>query len=244
MHPSTNALIKRLVTSAKTVIRTVSRVITPTPKTMPANCTNINALLMHLCDFDQRTYRYLVKWLAYPLQHPGAKMQYAIHVNGQPGTGSTMFFGMVMAAMYSHSARVLHQNDLSRAFNGWAHAARFALVDTTQPVAKAAISLFVTSPKIELNRKGLEPVQIDNRINFVFLSGSENFLPLSATNRRLFVVEAPPKRERIFYDAVADEIANGGIDAFRDYLTHGVDLVDFNQFSEPPRLAVEAREFA
>lgn len=244
MHPHTQATIKRVITSAKAAVHALGRIMAAPRNSMPANCTNINSLLMHLCDFDQRTYRYLVKWLAYPLCNPGAKMQYAILANGQAGSGAAIFFANVMAAIYAHAARTLNEKEANDRLNAWIHGARFVVIDTHLPAKlAAAIKTLVASPDIAMERQpyGREPIRVKNQMNIVLLSNSENFLPLSACDRRFFVIEVPPKREKIFYDAVLDEINNGGVDAFRDYLLHGVDLTDFNQFSEPPRLAVSGR---
>jgi putative DNA primase/helicase len=242
MTTRTQAFIRRITTSAKTAIRAVSRIVKPAPNSMPANCTNINSLLMHLCDFDQRTYCYLVKWLAYPLQNPGAKMQHAILINGQQGTGCSVFFNHVMAGIYTHAFRAIYEEDMG-ASNGWADGARFAVVETERPEKlPPSAKTLIASPTITIRRAYAKAGQlVTNQLNFVFLSESDNFLPLSAADRRFFVVEAPPKREKLFYAAIIDEINAGGIEAFRDYLLNGVDLVNFNQFSEPPRLAITER---
>ena len=241
MHPHTHATIKRAITSAKAAIHAFSRIIAAPRKAMPGNCININALLLHLCDFDQRTYRYLVKWLAYPLQHPGSKMQYAMIVNGQRGTGCSLFFNKVMVPLYAHAGRSLRDRDILATFNGWAHGARFLAIETSLPTTMTAeFKSLISSPEIAIERKAQEPIVVPNQMNMVFISGDSNFLSVPS-DRRFFVVEAPPAREKIFYQAVREEIENGGIDAFLDFLLNGVDLVDFNQFTTPPAPAVFKR---
>ncbi len=227
MHPHTTTNIKRVITTAKAAVRAFGRIIAATPRSMPASCININALLTHLCDFDERSYRYILKWMAYPLQNPGAKMHYALRFNGQEGTGSTLFFkhvGILLHGIYGRSVSDRHSADrLLASTTG----ARYLVVDND--LAKT------------IGDKLAHLIHADNQINVVMLSHSENFLPVNSTTRRVFAVEAPPKREDIFYQAVLEEIENGGVDAFRSYLINGIDLTDFNQFSEPPRLALTAR---
>ena len=43
------------------------------------------------------TPRWVLKWLAYPIQHPGAKMRTALVLHGPQGTGKNMFFEAIMA---------------------------------------------------------------------------------------------------------------------------------------------------
>lgn len=234
--------LRAIATSAKTFVRSVSRIISPARGSMSAQCVNINALLMHLCDFDQPTYRYIIKWLAYPLQNPGAKMERGILMNGQPGTGSNIFFERVVAAIYGSSARLLHARATDATFNSWVLGAAFVVVDgAATKSAIANLRALITSDSVAVDQKGQEPRVIPNHMNFVLLSHSSDFLPLSTLSRRFFAVEAPPARERLFYDAVLAEIANGGVEAFSRYLKYEVNLEGFNQFSAPPTPAANGQ---
>jgi putative DNA primase/helicase len=239
-------MMKSIAASAKICIRTVSRVITPPPRTIPTSCVNINALLMHLCDFDQFAYRYLLKWLAYPLQNPGAKMQHALVVNGAEGTGKSLFFEEVIAAIYGLRGHRLTAAKAFSTFNGWALNARYLVVNERVPARYTAeAKALVSNSSLEINQKGLPAQTVANELNLVFLSSSDDLMPLSASNRRFYVLEVPPPRDPLFYAAVADEIRNGGLSAFYEYLLQGVSLDGFNQFSEPPSIRVNAQaEFA
>lgn len=242
MHPRTQATIKRVITTAKAAIRAIGSVMAPSPRSMPESCININALLLHLCDFDPRTYRYVVKWLAYPLQNPGAKMQHSLMVNGQQGTGSALFFERVMAAIYGESARCMDGAHLNDRYNAWAVGARFLVVDGPVPNRAAGrVKELAAGESILVQRQSKPLHQISNEINMVFISHSEDFLPLSSSDRRFMVIEAPPAREAMFYKAVQAEIENGGLQAFEHFLKKVVNLADFNQFSEPPRLVLTER---
>lgn len=239
MSSKIQTLLQRIATSVKTFVRTMGRMMAPAPHQLPASCTNISMLLLHLCDFDPLAHQYIIKWLAYPLQNPGAKMQYAIVVNGPQGTGASLFFDRVVSAIYGDQARQLNARQLVEwHFNDWADNARFVVVEATRtPKLAAKIKSLITSGSIIIERKGVEPYEALNQMNFVLVSNSDDLLPLSAADRRYMVLEAPPAREPLFYKAVGEEIRNGGVDAFRDYLLYAVDLTDFNQFDEPPKAA-------
>jgi len=244
MKTDFNISLKHFAVLAKIFARAIGRIMSALPpRSMPSNCVNINALLLHLCDFDQATYRYVIKWLALPLQYPGTKMQYALLVNGPQGTGASLFFERVVGSLYGHAAKNLTHHDLHPRFNAWALGARFITIDGNLTRSTlAALKALVTESSVKVSQRALPDRLEANQMNLVFITSSPDFMPEAAhCDRRFMVIEAPPKRERLFYLAVAEEIDNGGAAAFRDYLLHRVDLSDFNRFSEPPTLATRAR---
>jgi hypothetical protein len=202
----------------------------------PASCNNIRALLLHLCDHDQEACQWVMRWLAYPLRHPGAKMDIGVVVNGEAGTGKTLFFEDVAAELYEgDGARVLPVRQLHDAFTRWAFGTRLLVVDgmfSKKNVTR--LKQLISTPHLRLAEKGKTERVIDNATNFVFLSTSTEFLPVLESDRRLFVLEAPPRQSDTFYRAVAHEIRNGGVDAFRHYLLHGLDMAGFDPSTRPP----------
>lgn len=235
MKITTLPIGKQIASAFKSFVHTMDRILTTRPRAIPANCVNINALLMHLCDFDQQVYRYVIKWLAYPIQNPGAKMQSALVINGARGAGASMFFERVMCPVYYIQARKIHAESFIGRYNPWASAARFVVIDGafSDNVADHLRAL-ISTDEVTVNAKGLPEKIEQSQANYVLLTSSPGFLPISPTHRRFLVIETPPAREALFYKAVAAEIENGGVEAFRRYLRSGVDLADFNQFSRPP----------
>lgn len=228
-------ILSTAVRSIKTSIRSIGNLMTPPPRRAPIGCTNITALLMHLCDFDQELYMFMIKWLAYPLQHPGMRMETGVIINGPEGSGMTLFFDRIAAALHGPNARHIDESSLSGTFNAWASGAHFVVVDGRIPRrALPTLKSLITAPCITIQTKGQPAYVEENCANFVFVSSSPDFLPVMSGDRRFLVIEAPPKRGPQFYRAIADEIQNGGIEAFRDYLIRTVDLSSFNQFVYPP----------
>ena len=199
------------------------------------HCGNINALLLHLCDFDYDLHNWVLQWLAYPLRNPGAKMERGLIVNGGEGTGKTMFFQHVIASLYGDAARFVGERKLASAFTPWMPGARYIVVSgILSRNCVPALKQLVSGQFVTVNQKGLPAYTAENEMNFVFLADSENFVPPTLDQRRFVVIEAPPKREPRFYRAVADEINNGGVEVFRDYLMHHLDMDGFHQYTKPP----------
>jgi putative DNA primase/helicase len=67
-----------------------------------ASCAKLLKLLFYLCGEDEATYEWVLKWCALPLQRVGAKMQTAIVMYGEEGTGKNLFWGAVRAIYGDH----------------------------------------------------------------------------------------------------------------------------------------------
>jgi putative DNA primase/helicase len=206
----------------------------PARARVSAHCTNIDVLLMHLCDFDHERHAYILRWLAYPLRNPGAKMRYGLVIKGQEATGIKLFFQNVAVALHQGNGGVVRADALDSRFNDRWASWPLVVVDGNVPRhAMAHVKALMTADSVVVERHGGPARWVPNRMNFIFTSGDADFLPISI-DRRFMVVEAPPAREKAFYRAIESEIANGGIDAFRDFLLHRIGMGSFNKTTVPP----------
>jgi hypothetical protein len=213
--------------------------------TRPAHCGNILTLLAHLCDMDEDVRVWVLRWLAYPLRNPGAKMATALIFNGGEASGKTLFFARVVAQLYGSNAAKVRPSDLHSKFNPWAVGANLVLVEGEYaPRHIERMKALITVSPVEINVRGQVPRTVPNRLNFIHTTSRDDFLPMEVGNRRFVVVKVPPARPRAFYEAILHEMANGGIDAFRDYLMHGLDMGDFNENTLPPPALQDDRRAA
>lgn len=205
------------------------------------NCAALLSLLEHLCsgeDNAEPVYHWILRWLAYPLQHPGAKMHSAIVVHGPQGTGKSRFFEAV-ARIYGPYGRVLGQEALEDKFNAdWAGQKLFIIADEVLARAelyqvKNRLKGFITGAEIRVNPKNLAAHTERNQMNLVFLSNERQPLVLENDDRRHLVLWAPPKPSDAYFDRVNAEIEAGGIEALYHYLLN-LDLGDFRPWSRPP----------
>lgn len=200
----------------------------------PAHCGNILTLLAHLCDMDDNLRLWILRWLAYPLRNPGAKMATALVLNGGEGSGKSLLINRVVAQLYGDQAATIDSRTLNGVFTSWMDSRRLIVVDEAySSVHLQRLKSLISMDEVVIKRKGHAPRFERNQLNFVYVSSNGDFMP-EYSGRRFTVVEVPPARDRAFYDAVAHEIANGGIEAFRDYLMHVVPMGDFNEFTSPP----------
>lgn len=201
-------------------------------------CDQIVELVKFLCNDDAQVLAWVLRWLAYPLQHPGAKMKTSIIVHGDEGSGKNLFFENVMKAIYGEYGGVIGNAQIEAPFNEWASKKLFMVADEVVTRSelrqlKGKLKAMVTGDVIMINPKGMTERAEANHMNFVFLSNELQPLALDKTDRRYLVLWTPPKRDEAFYDGVARQIANGGIEAFYHFLLHQVDLGEFTEHTKP-----------
>ncbi|MCU0810134.1 MAG: DUF5906 domain-containing protein [Thiobacillaceae bacterium] len=205
------------------------------------SCTMLLQLLEYLCgneQNDREVYWWILCWLAYPIQHRGAKMHSAIVVHGPQGTGKSRFFE-AYGKIFGPYFRVLGQEALEDKFNAdWAEKKLFILADEVLARAemyhvKNRLKGFITGDTIRVNPKNVAAHTERNCMNLVFLSNERQPLVLEGDDRRHCVIWVPPKPEEEFFAAVNEEIDNGGVEALHHYLLT-LDIGDFKPWTKPP----------
>ena len=208
------------------------------------SCENIIELAGFLCGIDNGSKNaslvldWLLKWIAYPLQNPGVKMRTSIIMHGDEGSGKNLFWEDVVRKIYGEYGGVIGSEQLEGQFNEWASKKLFIVADEVVTRAelrqtKGRLKKMITGTTLQINPKNVSSREEANHMNLVFLSNEIQPLVIDATDRRYLVIWTPQKREKDFYNAVSQEIKNGGIEAFYKYLMD-LDLTGFNQYSDPP----------
>jgi len=212
-----------------------------TPK--PGHPDPILELLEHLCGESAATeegvgavVNWVLDWLAWPLQHPGAKMATALVFHGPQGAGKNLFFEAI-AAIYGRYSIVVGQDQLEDKFNDWASQRLFVIGDEVVARAelfhqKNKLKAFITGETIQINTK-MMPLRTErNHVNVVFLSNEHQPLALEADDRRYLVVYTPPRRDDDLYDRVATFLRTGGAAVLLHYLLKR-DLSGFSPHARP-----------
>lgn len=185
-----------------------------------------------------QVYHWMLCWLAYPLQHPGAKMQSAMVIHGPQGTGKSRFFE-AYAKIFGDYAIVLNQGAIEDKFNSdWTERKLFVVAD--EIVArqdlyhlKNQLKNLITGEWVRVNPKNVAAHRERNHMNLVFLSNERQPVQLENDDRRHLVLWTPPALSKEFYDELSAEIDAGGIAALYDYLLN-LDLGDFKPWTRPP----------
>jgi len=210
-----------------------------------AACENLRWLISFLCNHDAEALDWLVKWLAYPLQHMGAKMDTAILFHStMEGSGKSLMFADVMGELYGQYGATVGQTQLEGSFNAWQSRKLWAVFEEVvsrdqryNQVGK--IKHMITGKTVRMESKFINGWEEANHMNSAFLSNEIMPWPISEDDRRMLVMwpleTLPPERQK----AISRELANGGVAALYGWLL-AVDLGEFNQRTRPPK--TEARQ--
>lgn len=212
------------------------------------DCEKLLELIEYLCsaeDNASEVYRWLLCWMAYPLQRPGAKMDSAVIMHGPQGTGKSTVF-QAYSEIYGDYATVLNQRGLEDKFNSdWSDSKLLILAEEVVNRAemwhiKNELKELVTGKWIRINPKNIAAYRQRNQVNLIYLSNEDQPLPLDNDDRRHLVIYTPPLQPESYYDAVHSELANGGVQAFYHYLLH-LDLSSWHPKKRPPMTTSKER---
>jgi hypothetical protein len=167
-----------------------------------------------ICGGDEAVYAYVMKWIAFIVQHPGLKTLTALVLIGPQGSGKNLFTNQIAAITAPYSERNIDDiNDIVSRFNGVLENVvlaicnemksdkRHKLVDTNK--LKSAI----TEREVRVERKFKDKVTIENVANFVFLSN--NFSPFKQDvddRRNLDLQVVMPEDPASYFEALGAEV--------------------------------------
>lgn len=210
---------------------------------LKGDCADLLDLLMHLIsessDNDDGTalvLNYVLDWMAYPLQHPGAKMASALVFHGPQGTGKNLFWE-AYARIFGDYSAVIGQAQLESRYNDWASGKLFLIGDeivapNDQAHQKNALKALVTGETIQIEVKFQALRTERNHANFVFLSNDNKPLALERDDRRHLVVYCPAKRTDGLYSRVRASFDTGSVEALYAFLMSR-DLSAFHPHAPP-----------
>lgn len=202
-------------------------------------CANLRWLISFLCNHDDAATTWLTRWLAYPLQHMGAKMDTAVLMHSvMEGSGKSLLFADTFGALYGQYAATVGQTQLESNFNAWQSRKMWAVFEEVvsrdqryNQVGK--IKHLVTGKTVRMESKFINGWEEANHMNAVFLSNEILPWPISESDRRMLVMwpmdTLPVERQK----AIGRELSGGGVAALYGWLL-GVDLGDFDQRTRPP----------
>ena len=208
-------------------------------------CANLRWLVSFLCNHDEAAAQWLIRWLAYPLQHLGAKMDTAVLMHSiMEGSGKSLLFADALGMLYGQYAATVGQTQLESNFNAWQSRKLWSVFEEVvsrdqryNQVGK--IKHLITGKTVRMESKFINGWEEANHMNAVFLSNEILPWPISDSDRRMLVMwpmeTLPVERQK----AIGRELEQGGVAALYGWLL-SVDLGDFNQRTRPP--STDARE--
>lgn len=207
----------------------------------------VQPILRHMywmCGGNDQVYRWLIRWIAYPLQNPGAKMQSSVINYGAEGTGKSFLWEQVVKRMYGRYGITVGQAQLESQFTTWKSHKLFVVAEEVVSRAEKAhykgqLKHMVTGDKHIINEKNLPEREEDNLMNFVFLSNNTQPLELDYGDRRYLALFMGEPQSPAYYAELGKWAVEGGVEAFYCWL-RSIDLKGFTPHDKPPM--TEAKE--
>ncbi|WP_444931529.1 DUF5906 domain-containing protein [Microbulbifer sp. SSSA002] len=209
-------------------------------------CKNIRALLNHLCNEDEAVWRWMVSWLAYPLQYVGSKMETALLVHSDVhGSGKSLFFDGVMRKIYGEYSATLGQHQIESAYTDWKSSLLWGVFEEIFSRDKkysqtGNIKQMITGATTRIEKKFVSGWEEANYMNSVFLSNEVLPFPVEPRDRRFLVVWPLKTLPLDLQKGVGQELENGGAEAFYQFLLDW-NLGEFNARTKPPMTSAKER---
>jgi len=158
----------------------------------------------------------MLDWMAYVIQHPEEKPNWALFLGGKQGIGKGLAFLPLEAGVGPKNKRLVTPDELSGQFTAWA-ASRLVVVEEMRNFETKAVmnklKIYITRPPemIPINDKFQRRYEVPNVACFVFMSNFKDALSLEDGDRRFFVYWSPAEpRPASYYDRLAAYLAEGG----------------------------------
>lgn len=178
------------------------------------------------------------QWLAYPLQHPGAKQFTAVVLwSLQHGIGKTLI-GHTMRRIYGTNFAEIGNKDLDSQFNSHVVNKQFILGDEIAGGEKRQLSdrmkSMITQLFVRVNQKYVPEYEIPDCVNYLFTSNHPNSFFMENDDRRYFVHEViSPKLSDAFYKEYDTWYRSERVGALFSYLLN-LDLTGYNPLAAAP----------
>jgi len=205
---------------------------------------------------DEREQGILLDWLAYVVQHPGQRINWALLLQGTQGSGKSYFVNLLQAVMGGH-VRNLDPTAIAGRFTGWAHGALVVAVEeirisgTNKYEVLDRLKPFISNKTIQIEEKGRDHRTVPNFTNYLLLTNHKDAIPLSEGDRRYCILfSRVQSEEQLFAELGGEQGASEYFaklfdeterraDVITKFLTEYKISADFNPVGRAP--ATEAR---
>ncbi|MBX7496850.1 RepB family DNA primase [Qipengyuania sp. 6B39] len=172
---------------------------------------------------------YIMRWLAFAVQHPERAAEVALVFRGKRGVGKSTLGHAMRRIFGQHGMSVTHPQHLHGQFNDHLHDCILLFADEAvapgEKKAEQMIKVMITEPTLLIEPKGLGKFTAKNRLHVMMASNERWVVPAGADERRFAIFDVSPhlaarpgdpneERNRAFWDALYDEINGEGLQGF------------------------------
>ncbi len=144
--------------------------------------------------FPEQEYRdHLLNWMGWLIKNVEKKPKHALIIQGEVnGTGKSFIGRVLTTILHTANVAVVPQNGLSGRFNSWAGQCKLILIEelraADRTAVKEALHDIITEDTIAVERKGVDPVKVENCFGVMAFTNDDAALSLDKTDRRYLVI--------------------------------------------------------
>ena len=205
-----------------------------------ASCERFLNHLRHVvCNGDAEQSTYLLGWLAHMVQRPDEKPGVAIVLRGAKGAGKDTLADYVSLLIGRRHARtVAESSHITGKFNARLENTLLLHVQegswAGDRKSEGVLKYLVTSDHVEIERKGIDSINLPSVLRMFISANAEWVVPASADERRWAIYEVSDRRrgDEAYFTALRAEMNGNGPAALLHYLQN-YDLTGFNVRKAP-----------
>jgi Family of unknown function (DUF5906) len=159
---------------------------------------------------------YVVRWIAWSIQHPDRQAEAALVLIGLKGTGKGTLVRVLERVFGAHAFQVNSREEVVGKFNGHLQDCVLFVADEAywggDVKCVGRLQGMITEPKLSIERKGMDLIEVPNRLHVVMLAEPGWVIPAGRHERRYAAVEVSDchRGDREYFKALHGQIAEGG----------------------------------
>jgi hypothetical protein len=185
-----------------------------------------------ICSGDQKSYEYLIRYIAHAIQKPEEKPGIMVVLLGGEGIGKGTLEQILRKIFSATTLLVSDVNSVVGRFNACLERAYIVFMD--EALFKGDIRLterlksFVTSQHIQIEEKHQPERSIESYHRFISASNAKHFAQIDSDNRRMFYLKVSEqfKNNRKYWDSLYTAIEHGEVEA----MAYDLMLLDLSTF--------------
>lgn len=169
---------------------------------------------------DPRERDILLDWIAFVVQNPGQRINWALLLQGAQGVGKS-YFVTVMQHIMGELVRNLDPTAINGRFTGWAHGALVVAVEeiringTNRYETLDRMKPFISNATVQIEEKGRDHRTVPNFSSYFLLTNHKDAIPLTSGDRRYCVLFSRVQSEAQLFAELGGE---KGAEAYFDKL--------------------------
>ena len=174
----------------------------------------------NICNNNDEVYQFVLKWIFHLIKYPNAKNGIVLAIKGLQGTGKSTIFEILQMFFANGYAKTINTSEeIMNKFNSsWATCYLISLEEAVFAGTKrngvwGKLKDLITNKSITMERKGIEPMVLDNHLHIMITTNNEWAAPKEIGDRRYLVLKANENRlqDWDYFAEMREDMENGGL---------------------------------